>query len=108
MAAESPALIDVHAHYLTDRYVDAAKAAGVIHPHGMPGWPTWTVDEHLALMGETRTGRAMLSISSPGVHFGDTVRPPTWRATSTSSPPAWSGSTGSTSATRLSIHYGRH
>jgi 6-methylsalicylate decarboxylase len=71
MAAESPALIDVHAHYLTDRYVDAAKAAGVIHPDGMPGWPTWTVDDHLALMDETRTGRAMLSISSPGVHFGD-------------------------------------
>jgi predicted TIM-barrel fold metal-dependent hydrolase len=69
MAAES--LIDVHAHYLTDRYVEAAKAAGVDHPDGMPGWPTWTVDDHLALMDDTRTARAILSISSPGVHFGD-------------------------------------
>jgi predicted TIM-barrel fold metal-dependent hydrolase len=69
MADES--LIDVHAHYLTDRYVEAARAAGISHPDGMPGWPSWTVDDHLALMDQTRTGRAILSISSPGVHFGD-------------------------------------
>jgi 6-methylsalicylate decarboxylase len=66
-----PALIDVHSHMLTDRYVDAAKAAGIIHPDGMPSWPTWSVDDHLQLMDENRIGRAMLSISSPGVHFGD-------------------------------------
>jgi predicted TIM-barrel fold metal-dependent hydrolase len=69
MAGE--ALIDVHAHYLTDRYVSEAKAAGVDHPDGMPGWPSWSVEDHLALMEETHTGRAILSISSPGVHFGD-------------------------------------
>src|ERR1700712_1244071 len=64
-------LIDVHAHYLTDHYVEAAKAAGIVHPDGMPGWPTWSADDHLALMDDTGTGRAILSISSPGVHFGD-------------------------------------
>lgn len=65
------ALIDVHAHYLTDRYVAAARSADIEHPDGMPGWPTWSVDDHLALMAETQTKRAILSISSPGVHFGD-------------------------------------
>lgn len=65
------ALIDVHAHYLTDRYVEAAKAAGIAHPDGMPGWPSWTVGDHLALMDENRIGKAILSTSSPGVHFGD-------------------------------------
>lgn len=69
MAAET--LVDVHAHYLTDRYVAAAKEAGVVHPDGMPGWPSWSVQDHLALMEETRTATAILSISSPGVHFGD-------------------------------------
>jgi 6-methylsalicylate decarboxylase len=73
MADQDPAteLIDVHAHYLTDRYVEAAKAAGITHPDGMPAWPNWAVDDHLALMAETRTSRAILSVSSPGVHFGD-------------------------------------
>jgi predicted TIM-barrel fold metal-dependent hydrolase len=70
-ASTDAPLIDVHAHYLTDRYVAAANAAGITNPDGMPGWPTWSVDDHLALMAETRTGRAILSISSPGVHFGD-------------------------------------
>jgi len=56
---------------LTERYVEAAKAAGIIHPDGMPSWPAWSVDDHLQLMDENRIGRAMLSISSPGVHFGD-------------------------------------
>ena len=32
-------LIDVHAHFLTDAYVIAARAAGHIHPDGMAGWP---------------------------------------------------------------------
>jgi predicted TIM-barrel fold metal-dependent hydrolase len=70
-AMASDTLIDVHAHYLTDRYVEAAKTAGVVHPDGMPAWPSWTVEDHLGLMEQTRTARAILSISSPGVHFGD-------------------------------------
>ena len=37
----------------------------------MPGWPTWTVSEHLRLMDEWGVSRSVLSISSPGVHFGD-------------------------------------
>jgi 6-methylsalicylate decarboxylase len=64
-------LIDVHSHFLTDGYVAAARAAGIDHPDGMPDWPTWSVDEHLALMDECDIARSLLSISSPGTHFGD-------------------------------------
>lgn len=64
-------LIDVHAHFLTADYVDAAVAGGHAHPDGMPGWPSWSVDEHLRIMDKHGIDKAMLSISSPGVHFGD-------------------------------------
>lgn len=64
-------LVDVHAHFLTDAYVEAAVAAGHRTPDGMPAWPTWTVDSHLALMDSVGIDRSVLSISSPGVHFGD-------------------------------------
>ena len=66
-------LIDVHAHFTTDAYVAAAKAAGHGQPDGMPEryWPRWTAAEHIALMAEAGIQRAILSISSPGVHFGD-------------------------------------
>jgi 6-methylsalicylate decarboxylase len=64
-------LIDVHAHFLTDAYVSAARAAGHVHPDGMVGWPSWSAEEHLRLMDRWGVATAMLSISSPGTHFGD-------------------------------------
>jgi 6-methylsalicylate decarboxylase len=64
-------LVDVHAHFLTDSYVAAARSAGIEHPDGMPGWPTWTVEQHLDLMDRSGTEKSYLSVSSPGVHFGD-------------------------------------
>jgi hypothetical protein len=45
MTSADPArtpLMDVHAHFLTDHYVHAAKDAGHLPgPDGGPGWPTW-------------------------------------------------------------------
>jgi 6-methylsalicylate decarboxylase len=64
-------LTDVHAHFLTDAYVIAARAAGHVHPDGMAGWPSWSAEEHLRLMDRWGVATAMLSISSPGTHFGD-------------------------------------
>ncbi len=63
-------LVDVHAHFLTEQYVAAAVAAGHVRPDGMPAWPAWSVDDHLRLMDTHGIERSMLSISSPGVHFG--------------------------------------
>ena len=64
-------MIDVHAHFVTGDYVAAARAAGVEHPDGMPGWASWSVEEHLRLMDTCGISRSILSVSSPGTHFGD-------------------------------------
>jgi predicted TIM-barrel fold metal-dependent hydrolase len=63
--------IDVHAHYITDHYREAAIAAGHSKPDGMPAIPEWDVDNTLAVMDSIGIQTAMLSISSPGIHFGD-------------------------------------
>ncbi|AMM21517.1 amidohydrolase [Frondihabitans sp. PAMC 28766] len=62
-------LVDVHAHFVTDHYVAAAKAAGLVSPDGMPGWPSFDIADQLASMDRRGIARAVLSVSSPGVHF---------------------------------------
>jgi predicted TIM-barrel fold metal-dependent hydrolase len=64
-------LIDIHSHFLPHWYLEAAKAAGHAAPDGMPGWPDWNLDAHLRFMDAHGIGQAVLSLSSPGVHFGD-------------------------------------
>jgi 6-methylsalicylate decarboxylase len=64
-------LVDVHAHFVTDDYVAAAIAAGHRKPDGMPGWPAWDAGQTLKLMDQWGVGTAVLSVSSPGTHFGD-------------------------------------
>lgn len=66
--------IDVHAHFLLPEYVAAAERAGHLRPDGMPGWPEWNVRRQLDLMDDTGITRSVLSVSSPGVHFGDDFR----------------------------------
>lgn len=63
--------IDVHAHFTTPEYIAAASAAGYDRPDGMAGYPGWSADEHVRLMDEHGIATAILSMSSPGVHFGD-------------------------------------
>jgi 6-methylsalicylate decarboxylase len=71
MSDPAPTLVDVHAHFVIDEYVAAAKAAGHVYPDGMPGWPSWDPETHLDLMDRCGIRTSMLSISSPGIHFGD-------------------------------------
>ncbi|GGF34693.1 amidohydrolase family protein [Subtercola lobariae] len=73
-APNSPALIDIHAHFLPPWYVEEAVGAGLVVPDGTPGWPSWSVDDHLRLMDANGITTSVLSISSPGVHFGDDAR----------------------------------
>ena len=63
--------VDVHAHFLPPLYADALRAAGHDKPDGMPAIPPWNVTDCLATMDALGVQTAMLSISSPGVHFGD-------------------------------------
>jgi predicted TIM-barrel fold metal-dependent hydrolase len=65
-----PGLIDVHSHYLPDFYLTAARAAGHLEPDGFQ-WPDWSAPDHLAMMDRLGIAVAVLSVSSPGVHFGD-------------------------------------
>ncbi|MFH8977065.1 amidohydrolase family protein [Streptomyces sp. NPDC017890] len=68
---EGPGLVDVHAHFVTDSYVRQAKAAGHELPDGVPSWPSWSAEAHLELMDGNGIRTSILSVSSPGVHFGD-------------------------------------
>ncbi|MFI2780065.1 amidohydrolase family protein [Streptomyces sp. ALB3] len=71
MSTELPGYIDVHAHFVTDSYVRQAREAGHQFPDGVPGWPTWSAAAHLELMDRCGIRTSMLSVSSPGIHFGD-------------------------------------
>ena len=63
--------IDIHAHYLPEAYRDALVAAGQDKPDGIPGLPDWSEALALDAMNRLDVRLAILSISSPGVHFGD-------------------------------------
>jgi predicted TIM-barrel fold metal-dependent hydrolase len=65
------ARIDVHAHFLPGFYHDALIQAGQTHPDGMPEIPKWSEQDALSMMDKLHIQAAVLSISSPGVHFGD-------------------------------------
>jgi 6-methylsalicylate decarboxylase len=71
--ASTDDLVDVHAHFTTPHYVEALTAAGRVSPDGMSAAcrPRWTAPQHLDFMDEAGIGRAVLSLSSPGVYFGD-------------------------------------
>ena len=70
-AACSIDLVDVHAHFVPDVYRQALLAAGMEHADGMPGIPAWSAEAALELMDRLGVATAVLSISSPGVHFGN-------------------------------------
>lgn len=61
--------IDTHQHYLPDFYRTMMEA----NHQSAGGWPTpdWSVDAALALMDSEEIATGIISISSPGVHFGD-------------------------------------
>ncbi len=63
--------IDVHSHFIPDAYRAAAVSAGHAQPDGMPGFPPWSSELALATMDRLGIETSFLSISSPGIHFGD-------------------------------------
>jgi predicted TIM-barrel fold metal-dependent hydrolase len=63
--------IDTHAHFLPSFYRQALIANGHAKPDGMPAIPPWDAQSHLEFMESQGISKSYLSISSPGVHFGD-------------------------------------
>lgn len=68
-----PPAIDLHAHYLPERYRVSALAHGQTHPDGMPALPEWNVVDAIAMMDAVGISAAGLTISSPGISFLDSV-----------------------------------
>jgi len=69
-----PSIIDIHAHFLPEFYRLALVEAGHQHPDGIPYIPEWSAERHLECMDRLGIATAILSVSSPGVHFGDDIR----------------------------------
>ena len=63
--------IDVHAHYLPPAYRELLARHGLKTLDGGFPIPDWSVDAHLAAMGELDVDFSVMSVSSPHVHMGD-------------------------------------
>jgi predicted TIM-barrel fold metal-dependent hydrolase len=65
--------VDVHFHYLSPEYrekmIDAVGGA----PDGFPA-PQWNAEAALAMMDRMNIATGMLSVSTPGVHFGNDAK----------------------------------
>jgi predicted TIM-barrel fold metal-dependent hydrolase len=69
MTTEQPK-IDVHHHVAPPDYVSILEGRGITSVGGRP-LPVWDLEENLALMDRHGMETAMLSLSAPGVYFGD-------------------------------------
>jgi predicted TIM-barrel fold metal-dependent hydrolase len=63
-------IIDIHQHFLPPAYLDVLNERGIELGGGLLV-PTWDVESTLALMDRYGIEKALLSISEPGVYFGD-------------------------------------
>ena len=61
-------LIDIHAHFFTNEYLAAMRAAGLQDVDGFP-LPDWSVESSLELMDRCDIKTSVLSISAPGIEF---------------------------------------
>ena len=62
--------IDVHFHYLSPEYREQMIYAVGSSPDGFAA-PQWSAVAALAMMDRIGIATGMLSVSSPGVHFGN-------------------------------------
>ena len=69
----APHRIDVHHHFVPQIYKDALIALGSACP--APGYQppiaNWTLERSLDQMDEAGIASAILSVTTPGIHFGD-------------------------------------
>jgi Predicted metal-dependent hydrolase of the TIM-barrel fold len=65
--------IDVHHHLLSPQYVKELANVGVVESGGVP-FPQWRPEDSLTMMDRQGIDTALLSVSSPGLCFGNGVR----------------------------------
>src|ERR1700677_327062 len=63
--------VDVHMHFIPELYRDALASANMSSPDGISALPPWDEEDFLRVMDSLQIETAVLSISSPGVHFGN-------------------------------------
>lgn len=68
--------IDTHHHMVPPRYAEWLASQGL--DAGGRAIPAWTPEAALALMGSIGVERAILSVSTPGVHLGDDAQARRW------------------------------
>ena len=66
--AQTRKRIDVHYHYAPPVWLTAAKA---VSPAGQQVWDTWSTQRAVSDLDQSGVAKALLSISSPGLFFGD-------------------------------------
>jgi 6-methylsalicylate decarboxylase len=62
--------VDIHMHFIPEFYRDALASANMTSPDGINALPPWDEEDFLRVMDSLQIETAVLSISSPGVHFG--------------------------------------
>lgn len=68
--------IDTHHHVVPPRYADWLASQGL--DAGGRAIPAWSPEAALELMGSVGVERAILSVSTPGVHLGDDAQARRW------------------------------
>ena len=66
--AQTRGRIDVHYHYAPPAWLGAVKA---VNPAGQQVWDAWSTQRAVSDMDQNGVQKALLSISSPGLFFGD-------------------------------------
>lgn len=66
-----PHRIDVHHHIIPSVYLEAMRRVGIADPIPGVDYPDWDVQTTLAVMDRQGIATAIVSISDPGVYFGN-------------------------------------
>ncbi len=64
------ALVDYHAHAITDSYRELVAKHGMSLDEGFP-LPQWSVENHMQMMSEAGIERTILTLPAPHPYFGD-------------------------------------
>jgi len=69
-------IIDIHHHFVPEAYKTALAAEGAACPPPgfQPPLRNWTPERSLAAMDEAGIASALVSITTPGIHFGDDAK----------------------------------